>query len=261
MTRHRFFISKEQIKDTSVYLSDDQARQIHHVLRLRQGDRINILTNDGWEYEVELLTTNSDQATGTLTNGWLVGNEPTIKLALYQSMLKQDKFEWVLQKGTEIGVTSFIPIITKRTIIRQIKLKQNKIARWQRIISEAAEQSGRGRIPTLSQPIEYAAALTTVQTEQSAMIPWESESKNTIAAYLDRNKARNSQLIQNVALFIGPEGGFSDQEVLDARGAGIMPVTLGPRILRAETAALIAATITLHELGEMGAYDHQDDSS
>ena len=189
-------------------------------------------------------------------------SEPTIKLTLYQSMLKQDKFEWVLQKGTEIGVTSFIPMITKRTIIRQIKLKQNKIGTLAaNHIVKRPNSLGAVESPHFHSQLSMPRRLQAVQTEQSAMIPWESESKNTIAAYLDRNKARNSQLIQNIALFIGPEGGFSDQEILDARGAGIMPVTLGPRILRAETAALIAATITLHELGEMGAYDHQDDSS
>ncbi len=123
MTRHRFFISKEQIRNKSVFLSDDQARQIHHVLRLRQGDRIHVLTNDGWEFEVELLTINADQVTGHLINRWQVRSEPTILLTLFQSMLKQDKFEWVLQKGTEIGVTSFVPIITERTIVRRDRIE------------------------------------------------------------------------------------------------------------------------------------------
>ena len=113
MTRHRFFISKEQIRNESVFLTGDQARQVHNVLRLRPGDKIYVLNNEGWEFEVELLTTHPDQVTGHLVNRWQVKSEPTIRLTLFQSTLKQDKFEWILQKGTELGVASFVPMITE----------------------------------------------------------------------------------------------------------------------------------------------------
>ena len=166
-------------------------------------------------------------------------------------MLKQDKFEWVLQKGTELGVASFVPMITERSIVRQTNLKPNKLARWQRIMSEAAEQSGRGRIPTLSAPVEYIAALRQAQASHLAMIPWENEPVNTIGATLDISSHPEALPIPVVAILIGPEGGFTDSEIQDARSANILSVTLGPRILRAETAAIVATTITLHELREM----------
>jgi 16S rRNA (uracil1498-N3)-methyltransferase len=251
MTNHRFFINKKQIRNDSVFLNTTQARQIHNVLRLRQGDKISVLNNEGWEYEVELLTTRPDQVTGRLLNKWQVKSEPKIRLTLFQSRLKQDKFEWVLQKGTELGVASFVPMITERTIVRQSNLKPNKLARWRRIMSEAAEQSGRGRIPTLSPPMEYAAALNAAQASHLAMIPWENELGNTIATTLDLNNRRESHNISSVAILIGPEGGFTELEIQDAQAANIIPVTLGPRILRAETAAIVATALTLHELSEM----------
>ena len=251
MTKHRFFISKEQIRNESVFLTGDQARQIYNVLRLRQGDKINVLNNEGWEFEVELLTTKPDQVTGRLVNRWLVESEPTVRVTLFQSRLKQDKFEWVLQKGTELGIASFVPMITERSIVRQKTLKQNKLLRWQRILCEASEQSGRGQIPTLSQPIEYVTALEAAQTSHLAMIPWEYELDKTIAATLALNSQHKSLHILNVALLIGPEGGFTESEIQDAQLANIIPVTLGPRILRAETAAIVAAALTFHELGEM----------
>jgi 16S rRNA (uracil1498-N3)-methyltransferase len=251
MTKHRFFISKEQIRNKSVFLTGDQARQIHNVLRLRQSDKIYVLNNEGWEFEVELLTTNPDQVTGLLVNRSRVESEPTIRLTLFQSRLKQDKFEWVLQKGTELGIASFVPMITERSIVRQTTLTQNKMVRWQRIICEAAEQSGRGRIPTLSQPIEYIAALEAAQTSHLAMIPWENELDKTIAATLALNNRHEPHHIHNIALLIGPEGGFTESEIQDAQSVNIMPVTLGPRVLRAETAAIVAAALTFNELGEM----------
>ena len=251
MTKHRFFISKKQIRNESVYLTGDQARQIHNVLRLRQGDKIYVLNNEGWEFEVELLTTKPDKVTGGLLNRWLVESEPTIRLTLFQSRLKQDKFEWVLQKGTELGVASFVPMITERSIVRQKTLKQNKLFRWKRIICEAAEQSGRGQIPTLSQPIGFVAALKAAQTSHLAMITWENELDKTITATLALNSQNRSLHIRDVALLIGPEGGFTASEIQNAQSANIIPVSLGPRILRAETAAIVATALTFNELGEM----------
>ena len=251
MTRHRFFINKTQIRNQSVFITGNQARQVHNVLRLRQGDKICVLDNEDWEFEVELLATNPEQITGLVVAKWQVESEPTSRLTLFQSSLKQDKFEWVLQKGTELGVASFVPMITERSIVRQNTLKQNKLLRWQRIICEAAEQSGRGRIPTLAQPIEYVAALKAAQISHLAMIPWEYELDKTIATTLALNSRHKSHHIRKVALLIGPEGGFTESEIQDAQSANIMPVTLGPRILRAETAAIVAAALTFHELGEI----------
>jgi len=251
MTKHRFFVFQNQIQSESVILTGDQARQISTVLRLRKGDSIHILDNKGWEYETELLAVNAEQVTGYIVQRRIAGGEPTTRLTLYQSLLKRDRFEWVLQKGTEIGITSFVPMITERTVLRQKTVKQNKLVRWQRIIFEAAEQSGRGRIPNLSQPIEYAEALSKAQTSHLAFVPWENESNRAIKTTITLNNQYDLPPFPSVSLFIGPEGGFTDSEVKDAQSANIIPVTLGPRILRAETAAIVATTLILHEMGEI----------
>jgi 16S rRNA (uracil1498-N3)-methyltransferase len=251
MSIHRFFVSKNQIRGEHVILTGSQARQIHGVLRLRKGDRIRILDNEGWQYDVELVTVNPDQVAGHIATKSAARGEPAARLTLYQSLLKQDKFEWVLQKGTELGICLFVPLITERTIVRPTKLKQNKLARWQRIIREAAEQSGRGRIPKLSQPLEFVPALADTQSCDMALIPWENEGERTLSAPFGPNNRLTLPQSPEVALFIGPEGGFTDGEVEHAQSAHIIPVTLGPRILRAETAAIVATALFLNELGEM----------
>ena len=251
MTRHRFFISKEQIKNDSIFLTGSQARQIHQVLRLRPGDTISVLNNEGWEFEVELQTTRPDQVTGRLLKTWQVESEPKIHLTLFQSRLKQDKFEWILQKGTELGVATFVPMVTERSVIRQKTLKPNKLVRWQRIINEAAEQSGRGLIPELEQPIDFDSALKAAQASHLAMIPWTGEKENTISTILSPDNRQTSSSIRSIALFLGPEGGFSEGEIQAAQAANITPITLGPRILRAETAAIVATTLTMSAAGEM----------
>ncbi len=251
MTRHRFFVSKDQIRKEEVFLSGAQARQVHQVLRLRPGDKIFVLNNEGWEFEVELQTTRPDLANGRINQSWLVSSEPRVHLTLFQSNLKQDRFEWVLQKGTELGVAAFVPMISERTVVRQKTLKKNKLARWQRIINEAAEQSGRGLLPELAQPIEFDAALELAQSSHLAMIPWTGEKANSIGTAVAGITQQLAHSPRRIALILGPEGGFAESEIVAAQAARIVPITLGPRILRAETAALVAATLTLNETGEL----------
>ncbi len=251
MTRHRFFIDKKQIRNDAIFISGSQARQIHQVLRLRPGDKISVLDNEGWEIEVELQATRPNLVNGRKIKRWRVDSEPQVHLTLYQSRLKQDKFEWILQKGTEIGVAAFVPTITERSVIRQTTLKNNKLVRWQRILCEAAEQSGRGLIPTLAQPIDFATAVQEAGSSHLALIPWTGEKAMDIASIVAHTRQRAAQPLRSIALFLGPEGGFSTSEVQTAQAAGIKAVTLGPRILRAETAAIVTATLTLHELGAL----------
>lgn len=251
MTRHRFFIDRKQISKKRVFISGDQARQIHQVLRLGAGDTISVLNNEGWEFEVELQSIRRDQVTGQVLKQWRVASEPQLHLTLFQSRLRQNKFEWILQKGTELGAASFVPVVTERSLNRQLTLKQNKKTRWQRIIREAAEQSGRGLLPEIAQPLDFESALEAAQASQLAMIPWTGEQENSVASALAASHSPSSQPVRSIALFLGPEGGFSDAEIQAAQAANIIPITLGPRILRAETAAIVAITLAMSAAGEM----------
>jgi 16S rRNA (uracil1498-N3)-methyltransferase len=246
MASHRFFVPPDQIVGQQVFLRGEQARQIHGVLRLRPPQTIVVLDNQGWQYDLRLENVSGDRVVGAIT-ARARAVEPVVQITLCQSMLKKDNFEWILQKGTELGITAFVPVISQRSIVRQAALKQNKAQRWQRILAEAAEQSQRGRVPTLSEPVSLEEAIAASQTADLALIPWEEEARQGLLALLRAMPVAPRQ----IALFIGPEGGYAPDEIDLARAAGVVPVTLGPRILRAETAAVAATALLMGELDEL----------
>ncbi|MFN2134932.1 MAG: 16S rRNA (uracil(1498)-N(3))-methyltransferase [Candidatus Promineifilaceae bacterium] len=249
MSHNRFFVQPEQISRGRVALEGDQARQIYNVLRLRQMERVTVFDGSGWEYTVLMDKVTTDQVTGTIESRQRPQVEPRTELVLYQSMLKKDNFEWILQKGTEIGVSRFVPFVSERSVVRQDALKPAKRKRWQRIIAEAAEQSGRSRLPELNTPLRFDEAVADANACQVALIPWVGEAKLGIVAALA--PLREPERTLQVALFVGPEGGFTDGEIAGAREAGMRPVTLGPRVLRAETAAVVAAALALSAVGDL----------
>jgi 16S rRNA (uracil1498-N3)-methyltransferase len=240
-TMHRFFVHPQAIHHSTAVLDEAIAHQLRHVLRMRPGARIIVLDNQGWEYEIELAEITSKGARGTVIEKRAASGEPSVYVTLYQCALKKDNFEWVLQKGTEIGVSRFVPVISRRTVIADGERIKSKLPRWERIITEAAEQSHRGRIPELDAPVAFEQALADTASADLALIPWENETARTLREVLPSKAAE-------VALIVGPEGGFEDGEIELARQHGVQPVTLGPRILRAETAAAAAALLVLYEL-------------
>ena len=244
---NRFFVSKDSFRGDKVLLGKDQAHQIRDVLRLRSGDQIIVLDNTGWEYEVFLAKVTREQVVGEILQKRKAPGEPQTQITLYQSLLARDKFEWVLQKCTEVGVTRFVPVVTQRTLIRDTAIKPDKRARWQRIITEAAEQSGRGLIPDLSPPITFEDVLSDLSGFERRLIAWEKQGENIRAALRTADK----NVPHTIAILIGPEGSFTEQEVELAKKSGAIPITLGPRILRTETAAVVAIAIILYELGQM----------
>jgi 16S rRNA (uracil1498-N3)-methyltransferase len=249
---HRFFIPPDWLHGSSVILWDPVTHQIRSVLRMRPGARIVVLDNQGWEYEVELVEVRTEHSKGEVKEKRPATGEPEARITLYQCLLKKDNFEWVLQKGTEIGVTRFVPVISQRAVIPDLdSVRSHKLSRWERIITEAAEQSRRGLLPALDEPRTFAEAVSESESYHLALIPWERETTRHIRAALEDFRASDRASAEpDIALFIGPEGGFADEEVSQAQRAGAVPVTLGPRILRAETAAVTAALLTLYELGE-----------
>ena len=245
---HRFFITPDQLRGLIVHFDDEQAHQMRRVLRLRPGARVLALDGEGLQYEVQLEEVSNSRVTGLVATKTPATGEPRVRLTLFQSLLQRDKFEWVLQKGTEIGVAAFVPVITRRSLVREGDVGENKLVRWRRIIKEAAEQSGRGALPSLIEPMLFAAAVSGAAAHDRTLIAWEGESQRTVRDVLGGGRA-----VTNVALFIGPEGGYEAEEISAAESHGTRPVTLGRRILRTETAAVVGAALVLYELGEMGA--------
>jgi 16S rRNA (uracil1498-N3)-methyltransferase len=242
---HRFFIDPRQIAGPRVRFDEDQAHQIRRVLRLRPGDLVLALDGRGRQYEVALEEVRNALVTGRIIAGTPATGESDARLTLFQSLLRRDKFEWVLQKGTELGVAAFAPVITHRSLVRDAE--EVKLERWRRIIKEAAEQSRRGRLPELYAPVSFEAALNQVVDYAKAILLWECAGGDRLGVALNDLPPAPA-----VALFVGPEGGYDEVEAERARAAGLTIVSLGPRILRTETAAIVAVALALHVMGEMG---------
>ncbi len=242
---HRFFIPAHWLHEPTVVLRDEVAYQLRNVLRMRPGARIVVLDNRGWEYEVELAEVTNTLARGTVRDKRPASGEPGVHITLYQCLLKKDNFEWALQKCTEIGVARFVPVVSARTVIPLESVRDNKLQRWERIVTEAAEQSRRGMRPTIADPLSFEQAISEAAQCDLALIPWEQERARTLRDTLAGFRARPPA---SVAILIGPEGGFEENEITRAEDCAVVPVTLGPRILRAETAAVAAALLVLHEL-------------
>jgi 16S rRNA (uracil1498-N3)-methyltransferase len=213
------------------------------VLRLKKGDHIVVLDDTGWEYDVELSAISQERIEGKVTGKALASGEPRTRIILYQALLKGSSFELVLQKCTEIGVAGFVPVISGRCVAGEPA--GSRITRWQDIILEAAQQSRRGRLPVLHDVVSFRGACDSV--EGISFLPWEGEHEKGIRDVL--LGISNSDSVPEINIFIGPEGGFSGEEVDYARSRGITPVSLGGRILKAETAGLVAGALTLYELG------------
>lgn len=253
---HRFFVPPEWIDGHRVTLKPPVVHQIRRVLRLLPGDHVILLDNSGWEREVELTTLQSRKVFGRVVDKRLAQGEPRTKITLYQSLLKGRHFEWVLQKGTELGVVQFVPIIASRCVVGSLQdIGPQKQKRWLRIIAEAAEQSRRGRLPSLLPAIMFDRACEQAQKFGGLLlIPWEQERAASLKQALGRPAGGDGgQRPYVLNVLVGPEGGFAENEVALAQRFGAQPVTLGPRILRAETASIALVAAILHELGDWAA--------
>jgi len=236
---HHFFVSPTAVRGNQIHFTPDQARQLRSVLRMREGEQMLALDGRGLSYLVELVHLGKKDALGRILETTPAAGEPAGDLILCQAISRSERFEWVLQKGVELGVTIFRPMLTRRTVRRSPG--DAKWRRWRRIILEAAEQSGRGRLPLLDDPILFDNAIASAQG--LALLP-------TVGASESARRALASASWP-VTLFVGPEGGFDLQEVELARSFGVRPVSLGPRILRTETAAIALITLAMSALGEL----------
>ena len=246
---HRFFVPPEWLQHERISLTGSLAHQLTHVLRLRPGDEIVLLDDSGWAYQVELESVAPALAVARLVAKSWPDTEPRLRLVLYQALPKGRKLDWVLQKGTELGVTTFVPILAERCVTRTAYRPDGpRMARWRRIVREAAEQSGRTRIPKVSDIRVFAETCETKGDEALSLMACAREDAIPFG-YLLRTMTDSPP--EEVGLYVGPEGGFSGDEVQLAIRAGILPVSLGPRVLRTETAALVALSAILYALGEL----------
>lgn len=245
---HRFFLSPNHISGDVATFPPDLSRQIARVLRMSPGDRVIALDDTGLEYTVALSVVDAKRAEGRIADRREGRGESAVRLTLCLSVTRPERFEWALQKCTELGVSRFVPVITRRTTRRYADVSANRLERWRRIIREAAEQSGRSRLPTLDDPRTLESALKSAP--RPALMAWEEETRGSLESVLGgwRSEASDSGA---ATIFIGPEGGYDPDEVESARAYGVKTIGLGVRILRSETAAAALTAIIMHELGEL----------
>ena len=243
----RFFVSQIIGDNQKITVKDgDLSRQISKVLRLKIGEQVVLLDNTGWEYKCFISELSKHGVNFDILEKMANQDEQKCQLILFQSVLKKDKMEWVFQKGTEVGIIKFIPVISEYSVKLGIDFKRSE-----KIIREAAEQSGGNKLPTLSDPVSFENAIEIAKN--SGRLPSYDDCSalsvrglnllaHNIGDYVLLKDFCTRQILPSlINLFIGPEGGFSEEEVSLARGNGFQIVSLGKRILRAETAAIAAS--------------------
>ncbi len=234
---HRFFVDVPLAAGATLQV-DALAQQLGQVLRMQVGDEIVLLDGSGQEFHSRIARLERRAAAVEVLAAQPCLAEPRQILTLYQCSLKGDKFEWVLQKGTELGVSRFVPVISERSIVRPAAALLGKYPRWQTIVREAAEQCGRARVPQIGQPSTWQEVVT--EADGLCLLPWETAQGGPALYATLQDK---SPIHDSISILIGPEGGITDQEARLASAHGWLIVSLGPRILRAETAALAAVAL------------------
>lgn len=228
----------DALQGDMAFITGEDAQHISRVLRLLPGQQVLLMDGSGMEFHCELTSVGLNCEAKVLS-ATVSKAEPATFVTLYQAMPKGDKWEFILQKGTELGVSAFVPFVSAFTVA---KPDAAKLPRWQKIAREACKQAGRARFPIIKQPLFFQDMLAELGKHSAALFFNERENAFPL---------RNAALAQDIALVVGSEGGFSPEEEARLRNAA-QSVTLGERILRVETAAPVAAALTLHLRGELG---------
>ena len=240
---HRIFLRKSSLSDNPVIIEDEKAHYLSSVLRCKTGDSLIVTDENGSSYTANVLGASKKQVTIRVTGDYNMSTESGLDIILAQGLLKGEKMDFVIQKTTELGVNAIIPVITERSQLRETR----KHARWKKIAEEASRQSGRTRIPEISEHYSFMDIFHIPGLiSGKGIIFWEEggEKLSTVTG--------NLQGADKIFLFIGPEGGFSEQEVLIAAEKGFAVATLGSRTLRAETASITAVSVIQFALGDLG---------
>ncbi len=233
---YQFFIEPSQLQNGQVVLTGPDVNHIKNVLRMHAGEKIAAINKaDGREYLCEIEEVKDDSIFCTVLSEEEAGTELSAKIYLFQGLPKGDKMEFIIQKAVELGCFEVIPVACKRCVVKlEEKKKESKRTRWQSISEAAAKQSKRRIIPEVHEVMSFSEALSYAGRMDLKCIPYEEASRMAETKKLISSVAAG----QEVAVFIGPEGGFEESEIEEAKNAGVIPVTLGRRILRTETAGL-----------------------
>ena len=242
---YRFFVEKEQIGEKTICIIGSDVNHIRNVLRMKPGEEILISDGEKKEYHCEIKTLDPEYVEALIMFVKEEGLELPSKVYLFQGLPKNDKMELIIQKAVELGVYAVVPVATKRAVVKlDDKKEAKKLVRWQSISESAAKQAKRLIIPEVMPVMSFKEAVAFSQTMDVRLIPYE----------LAENMAYTRQVLsqikpgQSIGIFIGPEGGFAEEEVELALNSGMETITLGKRILRTETAGMTVLSILMYLL-------------
>lgn len=236
----KFFTDKNLISDKSLTIKGEDVAHISRVLRMKPGEEITVCDGEGNDYSAKIAEITKEEVVADIISVNKCEAEPSVKITLYQALPKQGKMEYIIQKNTELGVCEFVPVYTKRCVVKPT----DKTARWQKVAFEAAKQCGRGIIPKVRDTINIKEAAEEISKFSHKAVFYECEKETTLKDVL-------KQGIKEIAILIGPEGGFEQNEIEMLKGMGVPSVTLGKRILRTETAAAAVTPIILFVQGDV----------
>ncbi|MBN1400476.1 MAG: 16S rRNA (uracil(1498)-N(3))-methyltransferase [Anaerolineae bacterium] len=244
----RFFVSPEVLAADPLILEGALAHQLARVLRMRPDDQIILLDGLGWAYRVALDRVTATEVRGHILARWQPDTEPRLPIVLYQGVPKGKRLDWALQKSVELGVTAIVPMITRYSVRQLEAAAGDKLGRWQRIVTEAAEQSGRAREPQVEPVMGFEQACQPPPTGTLSLMACLSPQARPLSQIL---REIDLCATEAVRLYVGPEGGFAPKEIEHAAGARIELVSLGPRVLRSETAPLVLLSVLQYALGDL----------
>ena len=245
---HKFFTQPEYISDKVARIIGDDVKHIYKVLRLTEGSEVIVNNSLGKEYLCKISSITKTEVEFDILEEVEKSNESSIEITLFQGLPKSQKMDLIVQKGTELGVFKFVPVITERVDVK-IKGEFKKLSRLSKIALEAAKQSKRSIIPEVTEPIEFDDAIKSIQNMDLFVVPYENSQNYGINSLIREIKLDE---IKKVGIMIGPEGGFEEVEIEALKNNGAKIVTLGNRILRTETAGFVAASLIQYELGDLG---------
>ena len=242
---HRFFIP--QLYNEEMTVTGVDAKHIGKVLRMQPGDKLQIVSDDGVSALAEVVAITESTVTVRCLEKLAESHEPAVKITLAQGLAKGEKMDFIIQKAVELGAYSIVPVAMEHSVVRLDGAKADKkVERWQKIAEAAAKQSKRDIIPQV-QDVQTVKEMLANNDCKTKIIAYECEDRMSLKTAL-----REAGQMEDLLLIIGPEGGISESELAKAREAGAVPVSLGRRILRAETAGLVAMSAIFYETGDLG---------
>ncbi len=243
----RFYVPSPRIENGRLRIEGDEVKHVRKVLRLKAGDEIVVFDGAGKEYEGRIVEESPSSVGVVVQNIFISEKESHLEITLAQSLLKGEKMDYLIQKATELGVKEIFPFFSSRSIPRFEKknaLKRHQ--RWKKIAIEASKQCGRGVVPNIEPLQDYSEMVQNIPQEFLRFVLWE------IGGARLKEILKGTKEKKQIFFIVGPEGGLTPEEIGLAKQNGFAPVTLGKRILRAETASLCFLSVLQYELGDVG---------